>query len=258
MLWFKRKEKAELDLAVRGVGKSATALRIGEKLPSDHVFGATETHFGGNPYFESGEIWPTFGDEKRPYDFVCQINLNECPDRPDVPFDLITIFICWSKINDGDWTLLDHEDIKRICLVRSYQNASPDKAVTIPRPAQLDAGDYKVHPCSIRTEPFMTYPQSPEGFHDVEAASSKFRDAYSAYVSSLKRIGFWRHEMQSRIGGFPAWVCDCEFVDDSMIFLGQIDYEPKANNSILDAAPIYIAVSASDPTKIETEIFQTY
>ncbi|MGH7139446.1 MAG: hypothetical protein ACREHD_27185 [Pirellulales bacterium] len=43
-----------------------------------------------------------------------------------------------------------------------------------------------------------------------------------------------------------------------MVFLAQIAYEPAANNCIGDAAPIYIAVNASDPTKIDTDSWQTF
>lgn len=42
-----------------------------------------------------------------------------------------------------------------------------------------------------------------------------------------------------------------------MVLLAQIDYEPKANNCIGDAAPIYIGVSTTDPLRIETDV-QTF
>ena len=43
-----------------------------------------------------------------------------------------------------------------------------------------------------------------------------------------------------------------------MHLLAQIAYEPAANNCIGDAAPIFIAVSATDPNRIETDASQSF
>jgi hypothetical protein len=104
----------------------------------------------------------------------------------------------------------------------------------------------------------MTYPSwSMERFPGIAAAASRFRDPEAAFAASLKRLGFW-NEFCSRVGGFPTWVHDNTLDYDDMVFLAQIDYEPNANNCIGDAAPIYIAVSASDPTRIETDVLQSF
>jgi hypothetical protein len=143
-------------------------------------------------------------------------------------------------------------------MVRAYKNASTTKAVSISRPAALAALDYQVRPCAVRTQTFMTYPPWPiERFPEVATAASRFRNPGAAYERALGRLGF-RHDFRSRVGGFPTWVHENTFDDDGFIFLAQIDYEPQANNCIGDAAPIYIAVSASDPTRIETDISQSF
>ncbi len=79
----------------------------------------------------------------------------------------------------------------------------------------------------------------------------------AAFAASLKRLRFW-HNFRSRVGGFPTWVHDNTLDQDDMVFLAQIDYEPDANNCIWDAAPIYLAVSGRDPTRIETDVFQSF
>ena len=79
LLGLKQKEKAAPDEAVKALAKPATESIVGKPFPNSHGFPETSTHFGGNLYFEEGETWPTFGDEKRPSDFVCQINLNDRP-----------------------------------------------------------------------------------------------------------------------------------------------------------------------------------
>jgi hypothetical protein len=248
MLWFKSIEKAALDEAVRAAGKPATALIVDRRMPADFVFPPTATHFGGNPYFEAGESWPIFEKNGSPYDFICQINLNDCPIRPDVPFDLVAIFFSWS------WSAEETVD-ENVCIVRTYQSVSAEKAVTIIRPPPRDADDYHVRPCSIRAEPWLTYPHSLQSHPEIMTAAAKFRNPYPAYQNSLERLGF-RNEFRSRIGGFPTWVHDATFDDEQ--FLGQIDYEPQANNCIGDAAPIFMATSPEDPMKVETDCWQSF
>ena len=250
MFWLKKKDKIALDAAVRAAGKAATALVVERAVPEGHLFPATETHFGGNPYFEMADTWPTLAEDERPYDFVCQVNLKDCSARPDVPFDLFTVFLCWA--------LVEEVDVERACIVRTYRDISAAKAVPISRPAPCGPDDYKVHPCTVRTEPFMTYPSwSMERFPEIAAAASRFRNPDAAYTASLRRLRFL-HDFRSRVGGFPTWVHDNTLDQDDMVFLAQIDYEPDANNCIGDAAPIYIAVSASDPTRIETDAFHAF
>lgn len=250
MFWLRKKDQIALDAAVCAAGRAATALVVDEAVPQEHLFPATSTHFGGNPYFEMGDSWPTHPEDKRPYDFVCQVNLNECPERPDVPFDLFTVFLCWA--------LVEEVDVERACLVRTYRDASAAKAVPVPRPAPHDEEDYVVRPCSVRTEAFMTYPSwSMEHYPAIATAASKFRRPDAAFSASLKRLHYW-HDFRSRVGGFPTWVHDNTLDQDDLVFLAQIDYEPKANNCIGDAAPIYIAVSAADPARIVTDVFQSH
>lgn len=250
MFWLKKQEKIALDAAVRAAGKPATALVVEGAASREHVFPPTVTHFGGNPYFESEDTWPILAEDGRPYDFVCQVNLKDCPERPDVPFDLFTVFLCWALTEEGD--------VERGCIVRTYRDASAAKAVPITRPAPRVADDYQVRPCTVRAETFMTYPSwSMEPFPAIAAAASRFWNPDAAFRASLRRLGFW-HDFRSRVGGFPTWVHDNTLEQDDLVFLAQIDYEPDANNCIGDAAPIYVAVSASDPTRIETDAFQSF
>ena len=246
MFWSKKEEKAALDAVVHSAGKPATELIVEEAVSEDHVFPAAATHFGGTPYFEAGDAWPILADDGRPYDFVCQVNIQDCPERPDVPFDLFTVFLCWAAT----------EDMDRFCVVKTYQGASASKAVTIPRPDPREATDYKVRPCTVGMGTFTTYPWSMERFPDIMTAATKFRNPSDAYEASLKRLGF-RSVFRSRVGGYATWVHDNTLESDDMVLLAQIDYEPKANNCIVDAAPIYIGVSTAGPLRIETD-FQTF
>ncbi len=249
MLWLKNKDKIALEAAVRAAGKAATAMVVERAVTESHVFPATATHFGGKPYFEMGDSWPTLAEGGRPYDFVCQVNLKECPQRPDVAFDLFTVFVCWILLEEGD--------AERACIVRTYRNASSVKALAVSRPAPRGDEDYKVRPCTVRTETFMTYPWSMESFPTIANAASKFRNPRAAYSACLRRLRFL-HDFRSRVGGFPTWVHDNTLDQNDMLFLAQIAYEPLANNCIGDAAPIYIAASPSDPPRVETDVFQSF
>lgn len=248
MKWFKRGAKAALDEAIRATGKNSTELTV-RAAPHDHVFPITSTHFGGDPYFEENDRWPISPKDSRPYDFLCQVNLNDCPERPDVPFDLFTVFLSWSLSESGDCN----------CIAYPYSNVSASKAISIPRPEPISDDDYRVRPCIVSTKSFMTYPTwSIERIPEVAIAAAEFRDRATAINSSLRRLGSLR-DYRSRIGGHPTWVHDntLEQIND-MVFLAQIDYEPAANNSIGDATPVYLAVSASSPMCIETDTWQTF
>ncbi len=60
------------------------------------------------------------------------------------------------------------------------------------------------------------------------------------------------------MGGYPEWDHEETLEYDDLVFLAQIDYEPEAENCIMDAAPMFIAFSASDPAKIETDVSQSF
>lgn len=159
-------------------------------------------------------------------------------------------FVCWE--------LLEKVDFERTCIVRTYYDVSPDKAVNVSRPSPVGADDYRIRPCSVQLDECMTYPSwSIKEFPAIASAAGEFRNPNSAFEGSLKRLGFW-HDFRSRIGGIPTWVHDNTLEDESMVFLAQIDYHPEANNCIGDAAPIYIAVSSADPSRIETDVFQSF
>ena len=251
MFWFKRKEKEALDAAVRAAARPATALKVNRRAPEGFVFPPTSTHFGGDPYAEAGESWPMYGDGKKPYDFVCQVNLSDCADAPDVPFDLFTVFICWDVMESDDF------DFERVCLVKPYRGPSPAKFVRLSRPEPYGKESYKVSACPVEFERMLTYPWRMDDHPGIRGAASAFRNPLAAYQASLNRLGY-RYQFASRVGGFPTWVHDNTLEREGLLFLAQIDYEPKANNCIGDAAPIFIAVTTEGPLRIEVDATQSF
>jgi Domain of unknown function (DUF1963) len=250
MFWSKKQEKADLDRAVAAAAVPATGLLVETATEDDLPFPTISSHFGGDPYAESGETWPTWGDEGRPYDFICQIDLRECQHCPDVPLHMITVFLCWRAIEEVD--------IDGACLVRAYRDPSPEKAAEIRKPDPLAEDDYRVTACSVEMATTVTYPWAIAEHPGVRAVAAKFRDPHAACVASLTRLGYWHDRFFSRVGGFPTWVSDNTLEYDDMVFLVQIAHEPCADNCIQDDGPIYIAVSAGDPTRIEADAFQSF
>ena len=207
----KKQEKETLDAAVKAAGRPATELKSVKHVLEGHVFPPTSTHFGGTPYFEGNDTWPCLDEDGRPYDFICQVNLNDCPVRPDVPFDLFSVFLCWS--------LLEEVDFDRTCIVRTYSDVSTDKAASVSRPVPVCADDYKVRPCAVKLEECITYPSwSVKEEPEIALAAGKFRNPDTAFADSLKRLGFLR-DFRSRISGHPTWVHDNTLDGESMTFL---------------------------------------
>lgn len=250
MAWFRKAKKAALDRVVAQTALPATRLVVGERVGRDHAFAPLETHFGGTPYFEEGESWPTWGKEGRPYDFLCQVNLSDCPERPDVPFDLFTVFLRWAALEEGD-VLGDP------CIVRTYVAPGARRSTCVARPDAIDKDDYRVRACPVRVETALTYASTLDDTlpADVHAAAAAFRDPLRAYWASLKRLGYTSF---SRIGGHPYWVHDDALLDQAPTFLGQINYEINVNNCIGDAAPVFLATSSSDPMTVLSDLFQSH
>lgn len=269
--WGPSKLELELDEAVRSVAKPATQFK-GIPLRPGEPLSVTDTRFGGTPYAEAGDVWPTLG--KRPYDFVAQLNLHQCDDPPTSAYDLIAVFICWHALATAE-----EDELKQACFVRSYRNPAEAKAVAIRRPEPIDEDDFQVTACATQSHRVLTYPR-PGWQLEVPAiaAAARYHKGYQesfekswnsrgyrwrgsfnrVYEKSLKRLGFDSRDECTQIGGYPTWVHENAIVDDGTFFVAQIAYEPAANNCIGDAAPIFIAAHRSDPTRFETDPWQTH
>jgi hypothetical protein len=251
-VWFWRPSAAELELdrVVRSIGRPATRLEV-LPLASGEELVATATKFGGSPYAETGDVWPTW--QGRPYDFFAQIDFQECFDPPSPAVDLMVIFGSWSALESGDLA----EDA---CLIRGYFNPSVSKAIELKRPECVPS-DYRIRPCRVRMSRMLTFPSSVARLlHVPEIADlvSEFSLPEAAYIRSLKWIGYGSVEYASRVGLYPTWVHGDTMDDDDLVFLTQLAFEPKANNCIGDAAPLYIASHRSNPSRFEFDAWQSY
>ena len=186
---FAKKKKMALDEAVLRTGLPASRIIVDAPTPGDSGAPPRSSRFGGAPYFEAGDTWPVWRGD-RPYDFICQINLRECPVRPDVAFDLFTVFVSWAAVDQ-----FEDDDV---CVVRTYKQADDSRYVEVARPLHHDEDDYRIRECGIHFTDSITYPWERDSDPDVEKAASAFFNPAQAYENSLNRLGFSRRFQQGR------------------------------------------------------------
>ncbi len=248
MFWGPSKDEMTLDDAVRSAAKYATAFKavpVGAGSPPSIV----STKFGGEAYAEAGEVWPTVGD--RPCDFICQFNLKECVDGPAVPFRLVSVFLSWVAWEAGD---------SSHCVVRSYSDPDPSKAVTLVRPPAVDAQDYCTIACSVEASRVVTYPASVDTFlliPSIAEAARRFRDPRKAYLKSLKRLGY-KEEFGTQVFGYPSWIQGNSLEQDDNVFLAQIGSEDEANLMFGDAGVVFVCMSPTPPLRFVTDTWQCF
>jgi len=191
------------------------------------------SHFGGQPYFESGEEWPKSKEGKH-MDFIFQV-FNDGTNNLPANIKLVQLFYDWEE---GPW---DTEDDG--WLVKLYENLDTDKMIKIDKPAELEVSKY----CAIA---FKTVPSLPdwEGIDRYSNEASKLscilneEEPWDSYRQAVeKRIG--EQDYQSQIGGYPNWVQGESTPDKKdgapMELLFQIDSEDNAGIMWGDVGLVY-------------------
>src|SRR5712691_9245671 len=64
----------------------------------------TSSKFGGTPYLETGEEWPTCSFCKKPLTFVCQVDLRKTKFKCPRGVAFFTFFYCWECGGGADET----------------------------------------------------------------------------------------------------------------------------------------------------------
>ena len=237
-------DKERLDAAVRDAALPTTALVFFEELGDSYP--AVSTRVGGRPYAEAGEEWPVHADNGHPYEFIYQVDLRVCPDRPPIPADLIAVYVCWEAMHEGD--------VERAGLVRAYRDPSAEKSVAIERPPARGQDDYKVIPYTLAYERCLSYPWRTEEDAALREAAAAFRHPEKAYAASLKRIGNReRNPWFARVGGHPTWAHDNTLTHDGVLqFVAQL--EPIVTHG--HSAPVFVAASRDEPLTFEIDCSQ--
>jgi uncharacterized protein YwqG len=192
------------------------------------------SHFGGQPYFEKGELWPTSNNGK-PLEFIFQV-FNSTDLQLPKSIELIQFYYDWDEFpwetsNDG-W------------LVKIYKKIDKENIEFVDKPNELERSKY----CEIKFSSTKSLPDW-EGIDLHSYNASKLScvlnedepwDSYDQMVTKL--IG--EQDYQSQLGGYPNWVQGESTPNDNegnpMKLLFQIDSEENAGLMWGDVGLIYV------------------
>lgn len=227
------KSISDLENLLKPLIRQTTKLKIlPASRPSENS--QFESHFGGHPYFEIGEQWPTSKSGKH-LDFIFQIFNSSKLELPK-NIELIQFFYDWDEFpwdteNDG-W------------LVKIYGKVDKQNVQFISKPKTLEKSKF----CKINFIPTQSLPDW-EGIdlhcYDASKLSCVLNedepwDSYEQIVSKL--IG--EQDYQSQLGGYPNWVQGESTPKDKegnpMKLLFQIDSEDNAGLMWGDVGLIYV------------------
>lgn len=192
------------------------------------------SHFGGHPYFEKGEDWPTSSSGKH-MDFIFQIFNKPGINLPD-SIALIQFYYDWEE---SAWDTCDNGWKLKI-----YKNLNYDKQIFIEKPIDLRRAKY----CEITFKEVQTLPDW-EGIDKFSAEASNLscvlnedKPWYSYDKAVSKLVG--EQNYQSQLGGYPNWVQgESTPIDDNgdpLKLLFQIDSEDNAGLMWGDVGLIYV------------------
>ena len=227
------KTKSDLRYLVTSIIKPATKLEIlaASRPPENSQL---NSHFGGQPYFEKGEIWPTTKNGKS-LEFIFQVFNSKDLQLPK-SIEIIQFYYDWDEFpwdtsNDG-W------------LVKIYKTVQRENLELIDKPSELAKSKY----CDVTFKSTNSLPDW-EGIdlhcNDASKLScileqDKPWENYDQIVTEL--IG--EQDYQSQLGGYPKWVqgesTPKDSKGDSMKLLFQIDSEDNAGLMWGDVGLIYV------------------
>lgn len=215
--------------------------KIEVKQPSQPLENSQlKSHFGGQPYFETGEEWPK-SKKGQNLDFIFQIYNNGANNLPN-GIKLLQFFYDWEEFpwdteNDG-W------------FVKIYESLNEERIIKINKPAELEVSYY----CEVTFKALQSLPDW-EGIDRYSDKASKLScvldenepwDNYQKVVEKL--IG--EQDYQSQLGGYPNWVQGESTPNKSngepMKLLFQIDSEENAGLMWGDVGLIYVFYDESN------------
>ena len=224
---------SDLENLVKPIIKTASKLEIlsASRQPENSQL---NSHFGGQPYFEKGERWPTTKNGKK-LEFIFQV-FNSTDLQLPKSVELIQFYYDWDEFpwdtsNDG-W------------LVKIYKKIQKENIEFIEKPSELEKSKY----CDITFKLTKSLPDW-EGINLHCNDASKLScilnedepwESYDQIVTKL--IG--KQYYQSQLGGYPKWVQGESTPKDSegnsMNLLFQIDSEDNAGLMWGDLGLIYV------------------
>ena len=176
--------------------------------------------FGGIPYMQPDERWPTCSACASPLDFVCQLSI----EKIDIRFNFITFFYCWECNPLGT-----EKEKKGMWQARLYKKV--DKKNWLP---QANPAEPVTLPCRLHYRDVTSFPDfsglsvlHPEIFRNFDTEDGA--EQYENIIEELTEL-----EGYTFTGGYPQFI---EFADfpactecqGRMQLLLQIDSEEEAD-----------------------------
>ncbi len=224
---------ADLEKLVKPLIKITTKIEVAPaSRPPENS--QSNSHFGGQPYFEKGETWPTTKTGKN-LDFIFQVFNSSDINLPE-NIGLIQFYYDWDEFpwdteNEG-W------------FVKIYNKIQKENIELIEKPKDLEKSKY----CEISFNPTQTLPDW-EGIDLHCNNASKLScvlnedEPWGNYDQVVTRL-IGEQDYQSQLGGYPKWVQgESTPVDNDgnpMNLLFQIDSEDNAGLMWGDVGLIYV------------------
>ena len=216
-----------------------TPRKARQPLDGSHL----RSHFGGRPYFEMGETWPTT-KTGQPLDFIMQVVASEGAGLP-AGVALLQLFYSWEAF---PW---DTE--AEGWLVKTYSTITPEQAQIIERPTSLDKPMF----CDIIFTPIQSLPdwgglnELPAGADaTILAKMLNTEDPWDAYDEAVTHL-LGESDYQSIIGGYPRWLQGADnpvgAEGQNLPLLFQLDSEDKAGIMWGDSGLVYVFYDPQKP-----------
>ena len=206
------------------------------------------SHFGGRPYFEVGEAWPTT-KTGQPLDFIMQVVASDEAILP-AGIALVQLFYSWEAF---PWDT-DEEG----WLVKTYPAFSLEQAQAIERPASLAEPAF----CDIIFSPIQSLP-SWEGLNELHADAPALAEVlneenpWDAYEEAATQL-LGESDYQSMLGGYPRWLQGADNPVDvagqNLPLLFQLDSETKAGVMWGDTGLVYVFYDPQQPGRFTFEL----
>lgn len=227
------KNQSDLEQSLTSLIKPATLLKVASasSQPENSEF---ISQFGGQPYFEKDESWPT-NKKGKPLDFIFQV-FNSSDLQLPSSIELIQFYYDW---NECPW-----ETSSDGWLVKIYKTVNKENALLIDKPTQSKKSKY----CEINFQPIQSLPNW-EGLEEYSTHASMLsskldeEEPWEAYDMAVNKL-IGQVSYQSQLGGYPSWVQGDETPQDkegkSTQLLFQINSEYSAGLQWGDAGFIYV------------------
>lgn len=209
------------------------------------------THFGGTPYAEPPEIWPSCSGCRSDLTFIGQFDFARSPNVPLRPVGLLTFFYCWACTPSG---LKD--DPPGSWAARLHSSPDASKAISIgPRTPP----EHQTRPCWVLEERVSSHPDWDEvelRHPDILEVARQVNpespsDAYQAAVKEI--VGDYR--MTTQAGGFARWIQwasreKCRTCDQPLELLLQIDSIGEADCDFGLSGLAYLLTCPTHPSAV--------